>query len=81
VGVGGTGRNVGGGVSVGIPVGRPNLERIIQFDFVDSKKDMLFWQAISTSSLKEDLPPVVREQKFQELVAKVLAKYPPKSKK
>ncbi|WP_273565917.1 DUF4136 domain-containing protein [Maribacter halichondriae] len=81
VGVGGTGRNVGGGVSVGIPVGRPNLERILQFDFVDAKKDMLFWQAISTSSLKEDLPPVVREQKFQELVVKVLKKYPPKSKK
>ncbi len=78
VGVGGTGRNVGGGVSVGIPVGRPNLERILQFDFVDAKKDMLFWQAISTSSLKEDLPPIVREQKFQELIEKVLKNYPPK---
>ncbi|MGB5555606.1 MAG: DUF4136 domain-containing protein [Flavobacteriaceae bacterium] len=80
VGVGGMGRNVGGGVSVGIPVGRPNLERILQFDFVDAKKDMLFWQAISTSSLKEDLPPVLREQKLQELVDKVLKKYPPKTK-
>ena len=66
---------------MGIPVGSPKLERQIQFDFVDAKKDMLFWQAISNSSLKEDLPPIVRERKFQELVEKVLAKYPPKSKK
>lgn len=80
VGVGGTGRNVGGGISVGIPVGRPNLERTIRFDFVDAKKDALFWQAISSSSLKEDLLPIEREQKFQELVQKVLTKYPPKSR-
>ncbi len=80
VGVGGTGRNVGGGVSVGIPVGASKLERQIRFDFVDAKKDALFWQAISSSSLKENLPPIQREQKFQELAQKVLSKYPPKSK-
>ena len=80
VGVGGTGRNVGGGISVGIPVRQSNLERVIRFDFVDSKRDVLFWQAVSSSSLKENLPPVVREQKFQDLVEKVLAKYPPKSR-
>ena len=81
VGVGGTGRNVGGGVSVGIPIGQENVQREIIFDFVDSQKDMLFWRAISKSSLNENATPVEREKKLKELVEKVLSKYPPKSKK
>ena len=81
VGVGGTGRNVGGGVSVGIPVGGRKLQRQISFDFVDAKKETLFWQASSESSINENASPQVREQKLAELVDKVLSKYPPKSKK
>lgn len=81
VGVGGSGRNVGGGVSVGIPIGKPNVQREIQFDFVDSQKEMLFWQATSNSSFNENSTPVEREKKLQEIVAKVLSKYPPKSRK
>lgn len=81
VGVGGTGRNVGGGVSVGIPVGQSNVQREIIFDFVDSQKDMLFWQATSKSSLNENATPVEREKKLKDIVEKVLSKYPPKSKK
>lgn len=78
VGVGGTGRNVGGGVSVGIPVGQAKLERQIKFDFVDAKRDVLFWQANSRSSLKENVKPELREQKLQELVERVFEKYPSK---
>jgi len=80
VGVGGAGRSVGGGVSIGIPVGQANLQREIQFDFVDAKKDMLFWEASSISAFKENDLPIVRERRLQELVDKVLAKYPPKKK-
>jgi len=78
VGLGGTGRNVGGGVSVGIPVGRSNLEREIRFDFIDSKKETLFWQAVSESGFKENDSPESREGRLQVLAAKVFAKYPPK---
>ncbi|MEQ8422104.1 MAG: DUF4136 domain-containing protein [Arenibacter algicola] len=81
VGIGGTGRNVGGGVSIGIPVGAANVEREIQFDFVDSQKDELFWQAIAVSSLRENSSPSERENKIQALVTKTLEKYPPKSRK
>ena len=81
VGVGGTGRNVGGGVSVGIPIGNANVQREIIFDFVDSQKDMLFWQATTKSSLNENATPLEREKKLKELVEKVLSKYPPKSRK
>ncbi len=81
VGVGGGGGTIGGGVSFGIPVGQSHLQREIQFDFVDAKKNMLFWQATSSISFKENAPPTLREQTFQELVDKVLLKYPPKRKK
>jgi hypothetical protein len=81
VGVGGAGRSVGGGISIGIPVGQANVQREIQFDFVDAKKNRLFWQASSTSSFKENVPPIERERMLKELVDKVLAKYPPKTKK
>ncbi len=81
IGVGGGGGNIGGGVSVGIPIGQPSLQRHIQFDFVDARKDVLFWQAVSESSYKENAPPEAREEKLRILVEKVLSKYPPKSKK
>lgn len=77
LGLGGGGRNVGGGVSVGIPVGQAKLERQVTFDFVDTKRDVLFWQASSTSSFKENTTPELREQKLQELVNTVFEKYPP----
>lgn len=78
VGLGGTGRNVGGGVSVGIPVSGSKMQREIQFDFVDNQKDALFWQAISVANFREKGTPADKELELKELVAKVLAKYPPK---
>ena len=81
VGVGGTGRNVGGGVSVGIPIGQSNVQREIIFDFVDSQKEQLFWQATSKSSFNENATPLERETKLKEIVVKVLSKYPPRTRK
>ena len=78
LGVGGTGRSVGGGLSVGIPVGQPKLEREIRFDFVDAKKDELFWQGQGQGNFKENVSPETREEKLHALAAKVFAKYPPK---
>jgi len=81
VGLGGGGRNVGGGVSIGLPIGAPNLQREINFDFIDSQRDVLIWQAASVSSFKENLSPEARTLKLQQVVAKALSKYPPKIKK
>ncbi len=81
LGVGGTGRNVGGGVSIGIPVGGANMEREIVFDFVDSQRDALIWQAVSESSFRDNASPNEREQKLRQVVEKVFAKYPPQKKK
>lgn len=78
VGIGGGGRSMGGGVSVGIPVGGQKLKREVQIDLIDAKKNVLLWQAISESAFKEADPPVVKEEKMQELVFKIFEKYPPK---
>lgn len=80
VGVGG-GSSIGGGVSVGIPIGRPNVSRTITIDLVDAKKDVLIWQAVSESPFKESDTPIVKEQKMQEVIAKIFTKYPPKQRK
>lgn len=77
VGLGGLGRSVGGGVSVGIPVGGPRMERQIRFDFVDNENDKLFWQAESQSPFKENASPEERDENLRSLSAKVFAKYPP----
>jgi len=77
-GVGGTGSNVGGGISMGIPVGQSNLNRQLTIEFVDKINKQLFWQAISESSYKENKTPQVREDEIKQLVNKILAAYPPK---
>ncbi len=80
VGMGGTGRNVGGGISLGIPVGSSGLQRMIQFDFVDAERDALIWQAISESGYRANASPSVREDKLRAVVNKVFSKYPPEKK-
>ncbi|WP_248722167.1 DUF4136 domain-containing protein [Seonamhaeicola sp. ML3] len=78
VGLGGGGRNVGGGVSVGIPIGAPNVNRQITIDFVDEKGSGLFWQAISESGFNPNAAPENREARIKAIVDKVLSGYPPK---
>lgn len=80
VGVGGGGGNVGGGISIGIPVGQADVNRQIIFDFVDDSKSGLFWQAVSESSYNPNAKPEQRETQLQAIVEKVLSKYPPEKK-
>jgi hypothetical protein len=80
VGLGGGGRSVGGGISIGIPVGQANVNRQIIFDFVDDSKSGLFWQAVSESSYNPKATPEKREAQLQAIVEKVLSGYPPKLK-
>lgn len=77
VGIGGGGRNVGGGISVGIPVGQSGLNRQLVFDFVDNDTG-LFWQAVAESSYNPNASPEKREANLRAIVTKVLAGYPPK---
>lgn len=77
VGVGGGGGNMGGGISIGIPMGQNDINRQIIFDFVDDQKTGLFWQAVSESSYNPNANPEQREVQLQKIVAKVLSQYPP----
>lgn len=78
VGVGGTGRNVGGGISIGLPIGQAKMSRQIIIDFVDENAKGLFWQAVSESSFNQNASPEKREERLKTIVEKVLSKYPPK---
>jgi len=80
-GIGGGGRNVVGGISIGIPVGNTGIHRELTFDFIDVKKDALFWQAVSESNFNPKTSPEKRNEKFKDIVAKVFIKYPPKNNK
>lgn len=77
VGVGGTSGNVGGGISVGIPVGQANINQQLIFDFIDADKDALFWQAVSESGFNPNATPEIRKERFKEIVTKVLSGFPP----
>lgn len=78
VGLGGGGRNVGGGVSIGIPVGQAGVNRQITIDFVDENGKGLFWQAVSESSYTPNASPENREARLNAIIDKVLVNYPPK---
>ncbi len=80
VGLGGGGGRVGGGISIGIPVGQANVNRQIIFDFVDDSKSGLFWQAVSETSYNPKANPEKREAQLNAIVEKVLSKYPPQKK-
>jgi hypothetical protein len=79
VGVGGGGGNVGGGISIDLPIGQTNINKQITIDFVDENIKQLFWEAVSESSFNPKSDPEKREAKLNAIVEKILSKYPPKN--
>ncbi len=78
VGLGGGGRSVGGGVSIGIPIGQAGINRQIIIDFVDENAKQLFWQAVGEYSFKPNAAVEKREAQISAIIEKVLTAYPPK---
>jgi hypothetical protein len=76
VGVGGTGGNLGGGITIGLPIGQQKTTQHITFEFLDAKNKQLFWQAKSESSFNANAAPVTKEARFIAIVEKVFKKYP-----
>ncbi len=81
VGVGGGRRHVGGGLSIGVPIGQSKMGRQIIFDFIDENGKGLFWQAVSESGFNQNASPEKREAVFKAIIEKVLLQYPPQQKK
>ncbi|SDI11000.1 DUF4136 domain-containing protein [Winogradskyella thalassocola] len=79
IGVGGGGGNIGGGISLGLPIGANKNTRELVIEFVDDTKTGMFWQAISESSYNPNDTPEKREDRFKTVIEKVFSTYPPKS--
>ena len=78
VGVGGTGRNVGVGISGGIPLGGPETWLSLTFDIINAETDELIWQAVVQSKFDRNASPEERQVAFDRMVAKALEDFPPK---
>ena len=78
VGIGGGGGNVGVGMSGGIPIGGPDTFLRITFDFIDVEDDSLVWQSEVDSKFDRNARPGERQERFDRIVKKALAGYPPK---
>jgi hypothetical protein len=74
--------NVGvsiGGLYGNVPVGGQKLYISITVNFIDSKTDELFWQAVVEGSLTNKLRPQERADFLHKLAKKALSKYPPEN--
>lgn len=78
IGIGGGGRNVGGGISGGIPIGGKLINQQLTVDFIDVANDDLVWQAVADGDYKEKASPRQKEAYYASVLAKILKKYPPK---
>ncbi|QXP72508.1 DUF4136 domain-containing protein [Tenacibaculum sp. AHE15PA] len=77
IGMGG-GRNVGFGISGGIPIGSKKINQRLIIDFVKSENDELLWQGISNGAIKERTTPEERLIHYKKIIEKMLMNYPPK---
>lgn len=77
IGVGGTGSNVGVGISGGIPLGGPETWLSLTFDIIDAEQDELIWQAVVQSKFDRNASPEERQVAFDRMVAKALEDFPP----
>lgn len=79
VGIGGGGRNVGVGVSGGIPIGGREIVQKFTLDLIDAQKDALIWQGSLEGRYKEKSTPEIKEQHYLAVLRKILKEFPPKA--
>ena len=77
IGLGSGGRNVGFGISGGIPIESKKINEELIVDFVASKNDELLWQGILNSEMKERSSPEEKEARYKKVIGKLLENYPP----
>ena len=88
------GGSTGVGMSVGIPVGRAGrisvgggkskpiekTEGTLVLDFLDAKSKALVWQGIASGAVQPGTSPEQQQQRINEVVAQLLAQFPPNQK-
>ncbi|WP_228852365.1 DUF4136 domain-containing protein [Aegicerativicinus sediminis] len=77
VGVGGGGGNVGGGITIGMPIGRSEVQRQIIFQIIDDGGKGLVWEAITESGYNPNSTPDRKDSQFKTIVEKAFSMYPP----
>jgi hypothetical protein len=59
----------------GYPYVSTSIEGTLYIDFIDAKKNELFWQGIGSGYLTQDIDR--KEQRINEFATQILAQYPP----
>lgn len=77
IGIGG-GRNIGFGISGGIPISEKKIVQSLTIDFVEASNNQLIWQGVIESEFNENYSPYQKEEYYTKTITKVLNKYPPK---
>ncbi|MEO9893229.1 DUF4136 domain-containing protein [Aurantibacter sp.] len=67
------------GQDVAVANSQNQEQKLIRFEFLDIKRNHIFWTATCQTSFKENESALNKEEKLAELVDKMLSKYPPKS--
>ncbi len=78
IGLGSGGRNVGVGISGGIPIRSNTLTQLFKVDLIDVVKDALIWQGTFEGKFKKRINPEAKNEYFKITFEKIFSEYPPK---
>ena len=78
IGVGSGGRNLGVGISGGIPIRSNTLTQLFKVDLIDVAKDVLIWQGTYEGKFKKRINPEAKNEYFKIIFEKIFSEYPPK---
>ncbi len=78
IGLGSGGRNVGVGISGGIPIRSNTLTQLFKVDLIDVAKDALIWQGTFEGKFKKRINPEAKNEYFKITFEKIFSEYPPK---
>lgn len=77
IGLGSGGRNMGVGVSGGIPIRSNTLTQFFKVDLIDVSKDALIWQSTYEGRFKKRLTPEKKVEFLRIAFEKIFSEYPP----
>ena len=78
IGIGTGGRNVGVGVSGGIPIRSNSLTQLFKVDLIEVTNDILIWQATYEGKFNQRLTSEAKNEYFKTTFEKIFSGYPPK---
>lgn len=80
IGVGSSGRNSAVGVSGGIPIGGDEVNQQLTIDIIDTKTDLLIWQAKANGDYNAKANPKQKNHFYSNILSKIFKPFPPDKK-